>query len=255
MDQRHRKGQSDRRLRDNHRPQRRLTVPPPTHQDPSPSFGSRHSYSPSVPFDPNLSSPYHTQEPSTQLQGTGYAPDAAGPAPQHGRYPQQRFDGFYSSSAPTHTNVFPRPYPPVQHYNDSARTVSSQGAQDSDQMSTSSLSYSMRQNNGRVVNGASPDPSTMSSSTSGRYYEPDSSTTTPRSSHTPNLSLSRSPVIAGVGSWANTTAHSIYPAPPEDHRGRQHFRLNISGLPGRSLRSESTEVHRHHSPSGEDNLE
>ncbi|KAK1976707.1 hypothetical protein LZ30DRAFT_602955 [Colletotrichum cereale] len=171
-----------------------------------------------------------------QGQGPGYAPYAEGTSPQYGRYPAQRIDGFHSSSAPAYNDVSSRSYPPIQPYNNSV--------QDSDHVSNPSLSYGMRQNNGHAVDVSGTAALTISSSTTGRYHQPISAATTPTSSYSPNLS--QSPMYSGIGSWDNTT-HSTYPAPPpEDHRGRVNLRLNIKGLPGRSLRSESTEAHRHH---------
>ncbi|KZL80809.1 hypothetical protein CI238_01859 [Colletotrichum incanum] len=116
-------------------------------------------------------------------------------------------------------------------------------SQDPDQMFNPSLSYGIRQDSGYAASMGGADPS-ASSSPSGRYCQPNSSITTPGSAHTPNFPQSL--IFAGMGGWVDTTGHFPYPAPLlEDYRGREHLRLNLKNLPGRSPRSESTEVHRH----------
>ncbi|WQF82815.1 hypothetical protein CDEST_07829 [Colletotrichum destructivum] len=222
---------------DIHRPRRRSTAPLSAHRDPTQAFGPPHSYGTSLPSDTAFLPEDYAYNFTMQDHEPEYAPYTADTSPQH--------TVIYSSSAPTANDGFQQLDHSAQpHDNYAAGMTSFQAHQESGHISNLDTAYRIPYGTPYAGSVGGAGPSTTASSVSSRYYPPSSSMTTPVSANTPIVS--RSPAFAGIGGWAENTGHFPYSTtPPEDYRGREFPRLNIKDLPGRSPRSESTEVHRH----------
>ncbi|KAJ0168230.1 hypothetical protein CTA2_8299 [Colletotrichum tanaceti] len=239
MDPRRTRKQSGGRSGDSHRPSRRSTAPLSARRDSTQAFGPQHSYGTSLPSGTAFSTGRHAYDPTMQGRGPGYAPYTADTPPQHA--------AIYSSSAPTANDGFQQLGHSAQPHDNYAGTTPFQTRQESGHTSHLDTAYRISHHHGTTTPyaGSAGGASPASSVSSRYYYPPSSSMTTPVSANTPIAS--RSPAFAGIGDWTENAGQFAYysTTPPEDDRGRVHTRLNITDLPGRSPRSESTEVHRH----------